>query len=96
MVNQINIAGPNIEPTFFVPNLWKKNNAEIITITIGTVGMCSNPFIFLSPSTADATEIGGVIIPSANSADAPSIVGIIKYLPYPRTNAYKEKIPPSP
>jgi len=33
------------------------------------------------PSIADATEIGGVIIPSARSAVAPRIVGMTKYFP---------------
>jgi hypothetical protein len=52
--------------------------------------------MFDNPSTAEATEIGGVIIPSAKSVEAPRIVGMIKYLPYLRTSANSENIPPSP
>ena len=45
---------------------------------------------------AEETEIGGVIIPSANNVVAPKMVGITKYLLYLRTNAYNENTPPSP
>ena len=49
------------------------------------------------PSTAEATEIGGVIIPSANKVAAPKIVGITsRPLPNRFTRAYNEKTPPSP
>ena len=46
---------------------------------------------------AEATEIGGVIIPSANKALPPIIAGTINHLNLVRlTNVYKEKIPHSP
>src|SRR6476646_792751 len=45
---------------------------------------------------ADETEIGGVIIPSASSVPAPTIQGRYSHRLYLRTNAYREKIPPSP
>ena len=35
----------------------------------------SNPLTPFNPSTADATEIGGVIIPSANKVPAPIMAG---------------------
>ena len=65
-------------------------------ITIGIVGICSNPSIIRRPSTAEETDTGGVIIPSAKSADAPIIVGKIRFLPFLLINEYKENIPPSP
>ena len=65
-------------------------------ITIGIVGRFSSPFSIRSPSTAEETETGGVIIPSASKAEAPMIVGIIRFLPFFLINEYKEKIPPSP
>ncbi len=53
--------------------------------------------ITCNPSIADDTEIGGVIIPSANKAAPPIIAGNANHLIcILRTNAYKEKIPPSP
>jgi hypothetical protein len=45
---------------------------------------------------AEATEIGGVIMPSASKVVAPKMVGITRYFPKRLTNAYKEKTPPSP
>ena len=77
IMNQMIIAGPKVIPTFCVPNRWKKNSKDIITMTIGTVGM---PGITISkPSIAEATEIGGVIIPSANNVVAPNIATIAKF-----------------
>ena len=61
-------------------------------MTIGIVGRFSSPFSIRSPSTAEETETGGVIIPSASKAEAPMIVGIIRFLPFFLINEYKEKI----
>lgn len=52
--------------------------------------------IFLSPSIADVTDIGGVIMPSASRAAPPTIAGKTVHLPCRFTNAYNENIPPSP
>ena len=53
------------------------NNMTKMAITIGTVFISGlNVFI---PSTADETEIGGVIIPSAKSALPPIIAGTINH-----------------
>ena len=54
------------------------------------------PGIWRRPSTAEVTEIGGVIIPSAINAAPPSMAGNTSHLFCLLTNAYKEKIPPSP
>ena len=53
------------------------NNTNRIAITIGTVGMSG--LNIRNPSTADETDIGGVIIPSANSALPPIIAGTINH-----------------
>ena len=74
----------------------------MIAITIPMVSvlpatmMSSNPFTEFNPSIAEETEIGGVMIPSANKVVAPKIVGITKYLLYLLTSAYNENTPPSP
>src|SRR4029078_11776106 len=52
--------------------------------------------ICFKPSTAEVTEMGGVIIPSANNAAPPRLAGINSHLPLLLTRAYKENIPPSP
>ena len=56
----------------------------------------SQPFTPLNPSIAEATDIGGVIIPSANNVPAPMMAGTYNHRRYRRTSANKEKIPPSP
>ena len=49
-----------------------------------------------SPSTAEATEIGGVIIPSAKSAAPPIIAAATSHFRRLLTRANNEKMPPSP
>ena len=65
---------------------------------IKTIGMSGKAgFIFVNPSIADETDMGGVIIPSANNVAPPSMAGNTSQgFLLPRTKAYKEKIPPSP
>lgn len=71
------------------------NNAAIIEITIGTVGI--SLLKIRSPSMADETEIGGVMMPSASNAAPPIIAGKSNHLVFVlRTKAYNENIPPSP
>ena len=53
------------------------NSTNSIEMTIGTVGMSG--LKIRNPSTADETEIGGVIIPSANKALPPIIAGTINH-----------------
>ncbi len=49
------------------------------------------------PSTAEETEIGGVIIPSAKSVLPPIIAGTMSHFIFVFfTKANKAKIPPSP
>ena len=55
-----------------------------------------NAGMFLNPSTAEITEIGGVIIPSANKAAPPIIAKKTGQGACLLTRANKEKIPPSP
>ena len=61
---------------------------------MGTVGKCGTTIS--SPSTAEATEIGGVMIPSASKVPAPMIAGMYNHFRYRLTNANKENMPPSP
>lgn len=49
-----------------------------------------------SPSMADVTDIGGVIMPSANKAAPPIMAGITNHFFLRLTKAYNENIPPSP
>ena len=54
-------------------------------------------YIVFTPSIAEDTEMGGVIIPSAKSVQPPIIAGNNNHLIFVfLIRAYKEKIPPSP
>ena len=63
-VNPSAITGPNSRPTASVPNRWIANSPVNTTSAIGTTQDSSPGVATLSPSTADNTEIAGVIIPS--------------------------------
>src|SRR5690242_14759409 len=62
----------------------------VVCVIDERTGTCFNP------STAEVTEIGGVIIPSASNAAPPSIAGNTSHFFLRLTRANKEKIPPSP
>ena len=74
----------------------------MIPITIPTVRLLPGTIRFSSPGTpfnpsiAEATEMGGVMIPSASKVAAPMMAGIYAFFPYLLTRANKENIPPSP
>ena len=71
------------------------NKAIKILITIGMVLISG--LKIRSPSTADETEIGGVIIPSASKALPPIIAGTMSHFIFVLlTRAKRAKIPPSP
>ncbi len=58
------MTGPNSRPTAPVPKRWMTNNAVRIVSAIGTTSESSDGETTSSPSTADSTEIAGVIMPS--------------------------------
>ncbi len=70
--NQTNIAGPNSAPTFSVPRRWIQNSTTISTSEIGTIQGCASLVATPMPSTAEMTEIAGVITPSPKSIAAPT------------------------
>ena len=99
MPNHTIIMGPNNLPIEAVPNCCTKNKTLIMAITMVTMVcwvMSWNTGICLSPSMAEVTVMGGVIIPSANRAAPPIIAGITSHFLRLLTSAYKLKIPPSP
>ena len=58
------MTGPKNLPTAPVPKRWMTNNAVRIVSAIGTTSESSDGETTSSPSTADSTEIAGVIMPS--------------------------------
>ncbi len=61
--NQTTITGPNSRPTLPVPRYCSANNPTRMTSVIGTTRFAT-PGVSLSPSTAERTEIAGVMTPS--------------------------------
>jgi hypothetical protein len=66
----------------------------MIPIVIPIVGIPG--YLMASPSIADDTVIGGVIMPSANIAAPPNKAGNNNHFLRLLTKEYNEKIPPSP
>ena len=64
IVNQTTITGPNSRPTAPVPKRWIANSTVMITSVISTTIESRLGETTFRPSTADSTEIAGVIIPS--------------------------------
>jgi hypothetical protein len=58
------MTGPKSEPTAPVPKRWMTNSAVNIVSAIGTTRESREGETTSSPSTADRTEIAGVIMPS--------------------------------
>ena len=64
VANHTIITGPNTAPTVPVPVRWMANRAIRITTEIGTTHASAAGATISMPSTAESTEIAGVIIPS--------------------------------
>src|SRR5262249_61653068 len=69
--NQTIITGPKTRPTAAVPRRWTANRITMITAVIGTTQLASDGWTTLSPSTADSTEMAGVIMLSPRNSAAP-------------------------
>ncbi len=72
-VNHTSITGPNRRPTAAVPTRWPANSSTMITAVIGTTRWPSDGCTTFSPSTADSTEIAGVIMLSPKNSEAPKM-----------------------
>jgi hypothetical protein len=64
IVNHVAMTGPNRRPTASVPKRWIANSAVSTVSVIGSTSDFSPGAATFSPSTAESTEIAGVIIPS--------------------------------
>ena len=62
--NHTPMIGPNARPTAPVPKRWIANSIVRMTRVIGTTRCSREGAATFRPSTADRTEIAGVIIPS--------------------------------
>jgi len=78
VINHASVIGPNNFPTAAVPYFWIRNNATRIMSEIGIMNLCKPGVAISIPSTADRTEIAGVITDSPKSMHAPSMPMVIK------------------
>ena len=60
-MNQTAMTGPKTRPTALVPHCCTANRPVRIAIEIGTTSESSSGAAISSPSTADSTEIAGVM-----------------------------------
>jgi len=102
--NQTIITGPKRLPTLADPIRCEANRITMITAVIGTIRSSSDGWTTLSPSTADSTEIAGVIMLSPKNSDAPkipnaasaSLVRRPPRTPRRRISVISARMPPSP
>ena len=71
--NQTIMTGPNSRPTAAVPRRWTANSSTMITAVIGTTNSSSAGSTTFTPSTAESTEIAGVIMLSPKNSAAPKM-----------------------
>ena len=72
-VNQTAMTGPNTRPTALVPSRWAMNRATMIATVAGMTRPDTDGAATLTPSTADSTEMAGVIMLSPKNSEAPKI-----------------------
>ena len=98
--NQTTMMGPNMAATFAVPRLCAANSAIRMMTVSGTTNSVKAGLASLSPSTAESTEIAGVMTESPRNIEAPMT-------PTMKTNAVRrpsarvasavsDNVPPSP
>ena len=100
--NQTTITGPNTRPTLRVPRHCIANSITITTTQIGSTYCCNSGAETSRPSTADSTDIAGVITPSPKNRQAPAMPISVRVLrmPVPTetrcASAINARMPPSP
>ncbi len=101
--NQTSIIGPNNLPTAAVPNRCTPNKIRIMTTVSGITILFKSGCTTSKPSTAERTEIAGVITDSPSNIQAPSAPNMSNTLNRLRlvlaernAIAIKDNTPPSP
>ena len=72
-VNHTAMTGPNTRPTAPVPSRWAMNRPTMITTVMGMTRPDTDGAATLTPSTAESTEMAGVIMLSPKNSEAPKI-----------------------
>ena len=102
-VNHTAITGPNSLPTTPVPKRWIANSAVSTAIAIGSTSEARLGTATFRPSTAESTEIAGVIMLSPKNSAAPSTPSVtsptvspVRFAFAPCSSPASDMIPPSP
>ena len=102
------MTGPNSLPTRAVPTRCAMNSATMMTTVMGMTSGSRSGSTTRRPSTADRTEIAGVIMLSARNSEAPKIPRAVsrttvraREAPVRRrlgraTSVISDRMPPSP
>ena len=104
MENHTIMIGPNQRPMTAVPLRWKVNSSTMITAVTGMMNVSRSGLIVLTPSTAESTEIAGVIMLSPRKSAAPKMpraasVNVAlrpRPAPWRRIRVMRAMMPPSP
>jgi hypothetical protein len=64
VANHTSMIGPKTLPTAPVPRFWTMNSPVMMPIAMGTTQLSNDDETFSSPSTAERTEMAGVMTPS--------------------------------
>ncbi len=104
VANQTSMIGPNILPTAPLPSLCRRKRTTMIVTVIGITRLSIDDEMVLVPSTAERTEIAGVIMLSPKKRAAPNtprpasmnLVLPLTLSPSCRTCEISAIIPPSP
>ena len=71
--NHNTVIGPKKRPTLAVPKRWTTNSRVSTTSVTGTTKRCSAGAATSRPSTADSTEMAGVMTPSPKKIAVPKM-----------------------
>jgi hypothetical protein len=99
-MNQVTMTGPKKAATFAVPRRCTANSATRIPTVIGSTKDSKAGVANFNPSTAESTEIAGVITESPRNIDAPTIPSAnttsVRRPNARVASAVSDSVPPSP
>jgi hypothetical protein len=100
--NQTSITGPKSRPMPAVPRLCTRKRPSRMTMVSGTTSGSAARVATESPSTAESTEMAGVMVPSPKRSAAPKRAAMTTGVRRPDrdargdASARRAKMPPSP
>ena len=103
MANHTSMMGPKTLPTAPVPRFWTMKRPVMMAIAMGTTHDSNDDETFSRPSTAERTEMAGVMTPSPYRRAVPKTPSATRTparatrrCSRGRTRAVRARMPPSP